>query len=794
MNIWRRLLRWVALTVGFVPAFLGAQALAAEATEATENEGIEEVIVTATYRDTNLMQTAQSITAITDSFIEDLGAQSMGDIYTQVAGLNFTGSRDGDNRYTVRGVTSQTGATGYFQTSATIGVYLDGTPMTSALGPDNQVSGNLFDIERVEILKGPQGTLFGEGSQGGTIRYLYKQPDTSGFDAAVNANIANMQESDDTSNRIDAMVNIPFADGKAALRLTGWQSERAGFIDNLIPFEPDYNTGKATGGRAVVKFEVSDRVSLTGSIYTNTQESEGGTATQKAYENTSVRLEGLNPESADEVDLFSFIVEGDFDWGTFKSMTSYTDRSITAISEYSPETVYVLDFYYGGSVDAADHPDCGKTPLCPGFPGFFNLGDPSSTTGDGKNLIGLDGFIDSYSKRWVQEFRFVSPDDQRLRWIGGIFWKDSEDHGQSQQQGLYYADRISSYGALLDTLLKVPANTHTDTIEEFAVFGEIAYDLTEELELTVGLRLSDMQQEFSNTETGTDDKPVSPKVVLSWRPYGELMTYFRYSSGFRPGQVNNHMEFNYRQYETALIPAREALGLDTSELVATQAQARSRRFFDGDEVHQYEIGVKTTLLDGRVRLLGSAYFLDWKDMIMVENDPDVGASNPLSFYNTNSGGAEIKGLELEVSAFLTDRLTVRASGDLNDTEVTSSVLFPNSNTGGQTTGKELIYAPNHSASLALDYEIPLNNGWGLGFHVDQAWVAEQFTNTANDITIDSYSKTNARVTGRSGDGKWRLALYATNLTNEEIVRNLEGLASYYWFPPRQIGLEFGYRM
>ena len=110
----------------------------------------------------------------------------------------------------MRGITSQSGNIGYAPVGATVGVYLDGTPITAALGPDNQVSGTLFDIERVEVLKGPQGTLFGEGSQGGTIRYIYKQPDPTEFDAAVNASLALMDESGDLSNRVDAMINLPF--------------------------------------------------------------------------------------------------------------------------------------------------------------------------------------------------------------------------------------------------------------------------------------------------------------------------------------------------------------------------------------------------------------------------------------------------------------------------------------------------------------------------------------------------------------------------------------------------------
>ena len=783
----KRCLARAGLVVACVLA--STQAMAADADQ--EKGLVEEVIVTATYRDTNLMDTAQSISAVTDALVEDLGAKSMDDIYTMVPGLNFNGSRDGDNRYTVRGVTSQTGATGYFQTSATIGVYLDGTPVTSALGPDNQASGNLFDVERVEILKGPQGTLFGEGSQGGTVRYLYKQPDPSGFDAAVNASISNMAESDDSSNRLDAMVNIPFADGAAALRLTGWQSETAGFIDNREPFEPDFNTAKSTGGRAVLKYDVSDTVSITGSIYHNKQESEGSTATVGPYESVSVRLPGLEPESADEIDIYSFIVDADLGWANFQSMTSYTDRSITALYEFSFESRAVLDFFYGGATLAADHPDCPLSALCPGFPGFFNLGDPNATIPDGRNLVGLDGFIDSYSERWVQEFRLVSPGDKRLRWIAGLFWKDSEDHGQSQQQGLYFPGREDSYGVRLDTLLMVPANTHTDTLEEYAVFGEVAYDVTDELELTLGLRASDLQQEFSNTQSGTDDRPISPKVVVSWRPRDELLTYFRYSTGFRPGQVNNHMEFNFRQYEV-LIAERAALGLDTSQLEADQIVARSRRFFDGDEVHSYELGAKTTFVDGRVRVMAAAYFVDWKDMIVVENDPIVGATNPLSVYNTNSGGAEITGFELEVSAFVTDSLSVRFAGDVNDTESTKSPLFAAA--GSSPKGNELIYAPSKSWSVALDYGIPLSDGWSLDLHADYAWVDEQFTNTANTLTLDDYDKINARVTARSGDGKWRVALYGTNLTNEEIVRNLEGQSTFYWFPPRQVGLEFGYRM
>ncbi len=213
-----------------------------------------------------------------------------------------------------------------------MGVYLDGTPVTAALGPDAQVSGNLFDIERVEVLKGPQGTLFGEGSQGGTIRYLYKQPDPTKFDAAVNGSYSTIEESDDTSYRLDAMVNVPFGDG-FALRLTGWTSERAGFIDNVEPFEEDYNQGETTGGRAVIRYE-GERFAVTGSLYHNDQGTTGGSGTVRAFEASSFRVPGLFPESHDEIDIYSFVVEVDFAWANFQSLTSLTDRQISSISEF----------------------------------------------------------------------------------------------------------------------------------------------------------------------------------------------------------------------------------------------------------------------------------------------------------------------------------------------------------------------------------------------------------------------------------------------------------------------------
>lgn len=775
----------VALACGIVPV--------AWAQSEADGQLIEEVVVTATYRETDLMDTPLAISAVTDSLVEDMAAQSMEDIYTMIPGLSMQGSTDGQARYTVRGITSQSGYVQYAPAGATVGVYLDGTPVTAALGPDNQVSGTLFDIERVEVLKGPQGTLFGEGSQGGTIRYLYKQPNSGRFEAAVTGSLATMEESNDRSMRVDGMVNVPL-DERFALRLTGWRAQTAGYIDNLEPFEEDFNEAVATGVRAALRRE-GETLTVTGSIYRSNQETKGGVGTARAYEGLFRRIPGLGPESADEVSIYSLVLDADFGWATFQSMTSYTDRQIPAIVESTSANVALLDFYYGGSTAAADHPECASVGaafgLCPGWIGVLNLGGPLFTP-DGNNLEAISQFEAHYSERWVQEFRLLSPADGPLRWTIGAFWKDSEDHTQAQQQGAYYPGR-EAFGERFDPLLMVPANTHTDFIEEIAVFGEASYDLTETVEVTAGVRVSNLQQHFTNTNTGTDDTPVSPKFVLSWRPLDNLLVYGSYATGFRPGNVNNNLEFYAGQFEISIQDVMNAEGLDDATREAriaglrqNIADSRSRLFFDGDKVDSYELGMKSTLLDGRMAVLASAYYLDWKDMIVHVRDPKIAPGGDI--HNANSGGAEIRGFELELNAFVTERFNVRVAGDVNDTEVTESAAFATSG-----DGNELIYAPNYSASVALNYSLPVADGWTLDFYADRAWVAEQFSDAENTLEIPSYEKSNGRVTLRSADDKWRVALFGNNLENAAILRGRTAAGTLYWHKPRQIGLEVGYR-
>ncbi|MCZ6656581.1 MAG: TonB-dependent receptor plug domain-containing protein [Gammaproteobacteria bacterium] len=248
--------------------------------ESADDVFIEEIVVTATHRETALMDTPQAISAVSGELIEQLGYIDMKDLFKNIPGLNMTeGSSSSNNRYVVRGVSSQSGLESYQQTSAAISVYLDDIPMTSAQGPARQFAGNLFDIDRVEVLKGPQGTLFGEGSVGGTIRFIQNDPQLNTTSFKLKAGVNSVQDSDDLGNRIDGMFNFPLGDN-AAVRLTAFHDETAGYIDKLNTFEDDVNTETADGGRLAVLWAPNDRLTLDATIYYSKMETEGAVLAQ----------------------------------------------------------------------------------------------------------------------------------------------------------------------------------------------------------------------------------------------------------------------------------------------------------------------------------------------------------------------------------------------------------------------------------------------------------------------------------------------------------------------------------
>ncbi|MEM7017976.1 MAG: TonB-dependent receptor, partial [Pseudomonadota bacterium] len=678
------------------------------------------------------------------------------------------------------GISSQTGTQSFQQTSSTVAVYIDDTPMTSANGPARQLGGTLFDIERVEVLKGPQGTLFGEGSQGGTIRYLYNQPSTEKVDYKFRGSYHSQSRSNDGSWRMDGMLNMPLTDNLAA-RLSLFSETRAGWVDktNVSPVEPDINTLDSSGGRFALKWWASDRLTVRASVFFVDTKTEGSPVAQVPFEeNQNVRIPGLPANSQDEFYLYNLRFDYSLDWADFTSTTSYFERETNSLVESPGVIAAFFDQFVGFNVNLNAFLT-GGDPLIPCIPGmqnatFTNFG--ACPYGDALSLRAFNNDSSSNSDRFVQEFRLLSKGEGPWQWTAGLFYKSSDDFREDFQPFDMGPGR-DAFAPFFAPLFMDPSNSHTDTLDEISVFGEVSYAFSDAWELTVGTRVSKLEQEFENTETGTDDTPISPKVTLAWRPTEDQLYYFNYSTGFRPGNVNNGQEFNVRQFTAGGFPQ------------AAIDQALSRVTYEGDEVKSFELGTKLTLAGGRMQLVAAAYYLDWTDMINLFTDPTIPSAN--NTFNLNLGEAHSQGLELDVTWTPVDRLLLRFAGDLNDSEIDEDV------SATVPKGNRLIYSPKWSYSVSADYSFDMWDSYVGRLRIDYQQVDEQFATTDNNILIPDYHLSNVRFTLTDNqDSRWSAALYVNNWTNEGAIVNtfeLLGTTSNLYAPPRIVGVEFNWQ-
>ena len=757
-------------------------AIAQEAEQPDKSRIIEEIVVTSTYRETNLMDTAVSVSAVDADLIGQIGASEMSELFRSLPGLNMVASDAGSNRFVVRGVSSQTGDASYQQTFATVAVYLDDTPMTSATGPSRQLSGSLFDIARVEVLKGPQGTLFGEGSQSGTIRYIYNEPNTEEFETSVKGVLNGQAQTDDLSFRLDGMVNIPMTDN-FAVRISAFQEDEAGWIDktNLASVSEDENTLVSTGGRVSAKWWINDKVSAKGTVFYVDTENKGTRISTSAYEeNVNVRLPGLTANAQDEVILYNLRFDIDLGFAALTSTTSYFDRKAHSYSEFSAEIAALFDTFVGfnvnlgpflaGERDPANFPiPCNVNPDPNAALGFFNGFCPN---GNGMTLFGFSNDSTAESQRFVQEFRLISSGDGPWLWTAGLFYKDSSDSIDAFQP-FGVTPGLEATIPFFTPLFTDPSNDHVDTLEEIAAFGEATYIFNEHWEVTLGARVSNLKQDFENTSQTTDDTPFSPKAVVSWRPVDGSLYYFSYATGFRPGNNNNGQEFNARQFAQGGLPQ------------AAIDQALSRVTYDGDEMINYEMGAKWSLWDGRLRLTSSIYHLDWQDAILLFRDLTIPSAN--NTFNQNAGTAHSTGIELQMDLAPTDNLRIRLGADYNEAEIDS----------GPLKGNTLLHAPETSLSLGFDYTMPLPRGLQGRFMLNYQYVDDQFGDSANTNVIDDYNLVGVRYTLESlSDERWSVALFANNLLNDEVILNIapqSGFSYFLYERPRVVGLEFNWR-
>ncbi len=793
----------------------------------TVEQTVEEVVVSATYRDTRLMDTPLTISAVTDLEIIHKGIEDIQTLYQSIPGLAYRTNSQTYNTLSVRGLTPPSGGGG-----AMVGVYVDNLPMTdSNTGGLSQTLGALFDMERVEVLKGPQGTLYGEGNLGGSIRYITKKPDPIAFDYSFQANVEDIGDSSGLSYRADGMVNIPLGDRLAA-RVVAYRRDRVGILDQVAPRnEKDVDTFLENGGRIKVAWYVSDAVEISAMLNVingdyggpglgfhcfseSTPSDPGGQVPE--YDLPGVSCEGQFDQFGrdpyvthlahpthqsggyDDQTMLNFNVEWGLPFANLTSSTSWFDRD----TDYSEETSPRFSAGLRGLVNAA-----------------YCLGALAVCGPKTLASMGGDGIFYRATERFVQELRLVSNTEGPWQWTAGAYYKDDDSIGTRHRgchsggspvyatidthcalqysffDGVPIADQAQIVLWLNDNIF--PGNTNYRAFGEESLFGEAGYRISDRWEVLVGVRYARVQYDLAVARPGVDSRedPVnslstpsrflSPKATVTWRPTTDWMIYGTYSSGFRPGIVNTGIATRIAQLD--------AVRADEPRAETWHRQLLGRQEVDGDEVENYELGVKATVAGGRVSFVGSLYHVSWKDTIISVSDeiPDIAGVDPLPFsYDINAGNAESQGLEFEIRTVLADAVRLNFGGDWNWTAEIGAAGEGRYGGVNIEPGNRLANAPEYSAYVALMMDFQLG-GFDATARIDGYAIAESWNTANNERPAPAYQTFDAKLL--LGRDDWQLSAYIRNLTDERVVYELNQVG-YRFGRPRTFGVQVNYRL
>ena len=739
--------RFARLAVALLGTAVAAPGLA------QDDGALEEIIVSAQKREQALADIPMSITAISGEVLEQLQADNFRDMVSLIPGFSLNTQRRGVSRITLRGI--NTGGV-----ASTVGVYVNDVPFGSSSGLANAaiLSGDFdtFDLSRLEVLRGPQGTLYGASSLGGVMRYVTNAPSTEALEGRIRAS-AESVDNGDVGYSINGMLNIPVSD-TFALRGTGYYRNEPGYIDSIgnnpIPSltDPTVNVVEGTrvedginevdsyGARVSALFTPTDNFSM--DLTAHLQNIDSGSS--DLVDSDAITQAPLNDSPVrsryhDDTNEISYqVYSATLDW-TFSSM------SLQSITSYG-------DLEHDFRVDLAADTSLAGAPLASVTTLLF--GDAATRP--------LSTIIDQVTatEKFTQEFRLVSADDDTFEWLVGLYYTDEDSAIEPQL--------ILAVEAGTDTIATdIPELARASVVsnyEEIALFANATWYITPKFDLSFGARQSDNDQTASQRLEGAlvggsinFDDATSSESPFTWSispryAFSENASAFlRIATGFRPGGPN---------------------------VIPTGAPPGTPGSYDSDELTSYELGLKSTSADGRFAFDVTAFFLDWEDIQLFAQVNGIG-------INANGGTAESKGFEFAASFMPTEGLTISANGAYTDaylTQDTDPIV-------GGLDGDPLPFVPEWSFGLDGDYNWTVMGdntayvGGTLTFVDDRPVNLGDRDADGNVIRIDSYTTLNLRA-GIDFE-TWSIEVYGRNVTNEEGYNDLEPVGT---LPNGAIGL------
>jgi outer membrane receptor protein involved in Fe transport len=669
-------------------AMLTTPATAADSTDAGAAAGLDEIVVTATRREERLQDVPISVTAFSQEKLDVQGLKNIDDLARLSPGVTFSrngmGSsanyNDEGSDINIRGVDSTAG-------TSTTGVYIDDTPIQTrhiGFGSVNPFP-QLFDLDRVEVLRGPQGTLFGAGAEGGVVRFIAPEPSVTKTSAYARADFSETT-SGAPSYDLGAAFGAPIIDGVLGFRVSASASELGGWVDRVnytlspnaaVETPTPVNAGVAEANsnwqtvktaRAALKWQVTDNLEISPSVYWQELHINDTAAYWVALSNPSDNVyqngNARDNPSTDPFTLTAIKLKWELGFAALTSNTSYLARDQHSTSDY---TQYLRATWASiGYVPPASGP-------IPANPPAFQLPNTFPQPGDG----GYAPFQDT-QHNFYEEIRLASTDAaSSLSWSGGLFFSHLDENVPEtivdptlNQEVINYtqgADAICASGPAAPAALTCPNgvifNGPVDRVidKQIAAFGEVGFKFTDTLKATAGLRVSRLEFTGSVVESGpflgtsittsssaTED-PVTPKVVFSWQPDHDDLFYVSASKGFRPGGPNVGVggicQGNLDSLGVPSVPGK----------------------FASDSLWSYELGAKNAFFDNTLQINASLFYVDWNNIQQNVYLPACGEQ-----FTANLGKAKSEGGDIEVIYRPIQQLTFDVTAAYTDARLTKT--------------------------------------------------------------------------------------------------------------------------
>ncbi len=768
-----------------------------------EPVSLQSIIVTATLREQELADVPFSVAAPSAKLLRDRGAENIEAIAANVAGFSVQNLGPGQSQVAIRGASAGQIARDQPGVKEQAGVYLDDSPISLSLfTPDL----DLFDLSRVEVLRGPQGTLFGSGSLAGTVRYITNQPEL-GVRSTFGEVGGNWIQGGSGGANVKIGTNVPFGD-RAAARMMVYHSQLGGYMDAVQPdlsVDKNVNSGTRTGVRAAMRFEPNAQLSVTPRVVFQTVRMDGWnridafnilanpyTTTRPAVTLGERQLFTQIPEPfTDDFVIGDVNLRYDMGGMNLTSITSYSYRDVLVVRDAGALTSSIT----GGSIGLAEE--------------IYTLNSPLD---DATNVDVL-----------TQEVRLAGVAGAARWLIGGFYSSNKRDYGQSLKvPGFTAASGISTKGlrAAQDELFYSDLSYD---MKQTAIFGEGTMTVIDRLDLTAGLRYYNFDEDreqvfdaiFANDNTGTEIVSVpgstsangfAPRFIASLRATDAITFNAQASRGFRLGGINDPLN----------VP------LCTQEDLATFSGRDSWR---DETAWNYEVGAKSQWMGGRTSLNLSAFYMDIRDLQLI-----VTAGSCSSRLVFNVPEAVSRGAEIEFAAAPSEFFDFSVSATFNDSELRSTLTSTSSSgqvsvVSGIESGNRLPSVPRVQAAAAATFRRPLRSGAEAFFTGTYQHVGSRFTQIddhvpglgslnlnsfgANTIggplttstftfnpELPAYNLVNLRVgTSRAN---WETAVYINNVTDERAFlaldreRGTRARVGYLTNQPRTFGVTLGF--